>query len=462
VGVLSCGILLTVSGCPPDDGSVSTAPRDLNAPTRPTPAPEPAGAVPPVPTSPPPAGALDQAAATPVSDGVIAAPAGKDLATSPPDSAAAESALVVASPGSETAPTDLRVKDRTLVRACVLLPLTGESAELGAELKRGIAIAQAEIEGQSWRKLKIEWIEKDTGSTEKGAVAAYHACYGEQTPVIIGPVHPAATTALIPVAEAHNAVLIIPEVGGAIPSKWADHLIAVAPPASQMGGVAAVDATGPRQLRKAAVLRPAGTFGESLGFAFQSAFQRQGGKIVASRELDPRKPDAWRSAALEAGLEGAEALFVVGPPEVATSIVSVMDDAPLAATHTWFIDWAMFPGVIEVASSSSKRRIHWVNRNQPLGEFAETYTTRYQAAPMFMAGAGYDAVMLAAYAAEAAGVPDFAAIAKAAGSLAGLRGAFGSGAVVQEAGVLSLDSAGYRVFEPRRSADGTGPIFFTE
>jgi len=339
------------------------------------------------------------------------------------------------------------------------MPKTGEAAELGAELERGMAIARAEIKGQSWRKLRVEFVEKDTGSTEKGAIAAYHACYGEESSVIIGPVHPAATTALIPVAEAHNAVLIIPEVGGAIPSKWADHLIAIAPPASQMGGVAAVDATGPRQLRKGAILRPAGTFGKSLGFAFESTFQRQAGKIISNRELDPRKTSAWRSAALEAGVEGAEALFVVGPPEVATAIVSVMDDAPLAASHIWFIDWAMFPGVLDVASASSRRRIHWVNRNQPSGGFAETYTTRYQAAPLFIAGAGYDAVMLAAYAIEAAGSSESTAIAKSAGSLAGLRGAFGTGAVVQESGVLSLDSAGYRVFEPRRKPDGAGPIF---
>jgi ABC-type branched-subunit amino acid transport system substrate-binding protein len=351
------------------------------------------------------------------------------------------------------------VADRRVVRVCLLLPATGESAELGAELRRGMAIAQAEIRGQTWRKLRLEWVEKDTRSTEQGAVSAYHHCYGEDFSVIIGPVHPAATSAIIPIAEAHNAVLIIPEVGGAVPSKWADHMIAVAPPASQMGSVAAADAIGPRQLRKGAVLRPSGVFGESLGSAFEASFQRLGGTIVFSAELDPSKPKAWRAAALEAGIAGAEALFIVGPPEVAAAVVAAMDGPPLAASHSWFIDWAMFPGVLEVASASTRRRIHWVNRNQPMGSFAETYTTRYQAAPLFAAGAGYDSIMLAAYAAEAAGVADPSAIAQAAGNLAGLRGAFGAGAVVQQGGVLSLDSAGYRVFEPRRKPKGEGPIF---
>jgi len=328
-----------------------------------------------------------------------------------------------------------------------------------------MAIAQSEIKGQSWRKLHLEWVEKDTLSTEKGAIAAYHQCYGEDFSVIIGPVHPAATTALIPIAQAHNAVFIIPEVGGAIPSKWADHMIAIAPPASQMGNVAAINAIGPRQLRKGALLRPNGVFGEALGGAFVSSFQHLGGKMVFSKELDPSKPEAWRAAAREAGTAGADALFVIGPPEVAAVIVAALDDAPLTSSHSWFIDWAMFPGVLDLASASARRRIHWVNRNHPMGSFAETYTTRYQASPLPTAGAGYDAIMLAAYAAEAAeaaGAPEPSAIAKAAGNLAGLRSAFGSGAVVQAHGVLSLDTAGYRVFEPRRKPEGEGPIFFSQ
>lgn len=355
-----------------------------------------------------------------------------------------------------------RVKDTKAVRVCLLLPTKGESAELGAELRRGMAIAQSEIKGQAWRKLHFEWTEVDTGSTESGTVAAYHRCYGEDFPIIIGPVHPAAATALIPIAEAHNTVLIIPEVGSAVPSKWGDHMFSISPPASQMGNVAATAATGPRQLRKGALLAPPGVFGSALGGAFKDTFQRLGGKIVFNKELDPNKPRSWRSAALKAGIAGADALFVIGPPEVAAAVVEALDDAPLASAHAWFIDWAMFPGVLDLASASARRRIHWVNRNHPIGSFAEAYTARYQAAPLPTAGAGYDAIMLAAYASEAAAVPEPAAIAKAASNLSGLRSAFGSGSIVEAHGVLSLDAAGYRVFEPRRKPDGKGPIFSSD
>jgi ABC-type branched-subunit amino acid transport system substrate-binding protein len=434
--VALCALALSALGCPPDDRSVAADHPELR------------NSVP--------------GEAAPLAPSTTSKhQKGKTAPGATPPAAATDE-----SQGPEPPPTPvgemLRVKDQKVVRVCLLLPSSGESAELGAELRRGMAIAQAEIKGQAWRKLHLEWVEKDTKSTERGAVAAYHQCYGENSPVIIGPVHPAAATALIPIAEAHNAVLIIPEVGGAMPSKWADHMFAVSPPASQMGNVAATNATGPRQLRKGALLHPPGIFGVALGEAFKASFQRSGGKIVFSEELDPSKPAAWRSAALKAGLKEAEALFVIGPPEVAAEVVAALDDAPLASSHAWFIDWAMFPGVLDLASASARRRIHWVNRNHPNGSFAETYTARYQAAPLPTAGTGYDAVMLAAYAAEAAGVAEPAAIAKAAGSLAGLRGAFGSASIIQAHGVLSLDTAGYRVFEPRREPDSEGPIFFTE
>jgi len=431
-------LLLTLStgGCPPDDGSVAAdypALRESAEAEKPT----------------------------------TSAPGLK----SPPESKASSSTsanLTASDPTKEREPPPIpagekpKVKDTKAVRVCLLLPTEGESAELGAELRRGMAIAQSEVKGQAWRKLHFEWVEVDTHSTERGAVAAYHRCYGEDFPIIIGPVHPAAATALIPIAEAHNAVLIIPEVAGAVPSKWGDHMFSISPPASQMGNVAATSAVGPRQLRKGALLAPPGVFGGALGQAFEATFQRLGGEIVFTQELDPSIPAAWRSAALKAGIAGADALFVVGPPEVAAAIVGALDDAPLAASHAWFIDWAMFPGVLDLASASARRRIHWVNRKHPSGSFADTYTARYQAAPLPTAGAGYDAIMLAAYAAEAAAVTEPTAIAKAASSLSGLRSAFGSGSIVEAHGVLSLDAAGYRIFEPRKTPDSEGPIFSSD
>ena len=73
-----------------------------------------------------------------------------------------------------------------------------------------------------------------------------------------------------------------------------------------------------------------------------------------------------------------------------------------------------------------------------MGEFAETYATRFKSEPTFMAGTGYDAVMLASDAIERAGTTEFEAVAAAAARATDLRGAFGYGTVVREAGPRNL------------------------
>ncbi|MEE2828879.1 MAG: penicillin-binding protein activator [Myxococcota bacterium] len=348
-----------------------------------------------------------------------------------------------------------------LIRVCTILPSTGSAAKTGAEIRRGMAIAQAEVRGQDWRRRRLEWIEKDTDSTEAGALAAYHACLGEGVNVIVGPVDPGAISALIPVAAAHEPMLIIPEIGAVEPPTWADHLFAVAPPKMEMGHLAGEDAAGTRQLRLGAYLHPGDVFGQTLTSAFEKSFQQSGGELVSRQELDPMKAETWRWAALEAGRSGAEALFVVGPPRAAASIVGALTEPPLEKTHVWFIDWAMIPTVLDPAAASTRWRVHWVNRHLPNGTFAETYLTRYQAKPRYAAGSGYDAVLFAAEAIESAKGPieGPAQIAAAARRLKELKGAFGETAVIRQRGLQIGQAANYQVFEPARAGDTNQPLF---
>ena len=114
------------------------------------------------------------------------------------------------------------------MRACVLLPSTGDSEDHGAEMRRGMAIAQAEVAAQPWRTRAIEWIEQDTKSTEAGAAEAFERCYGEGIRVVVGPVAPPAVSAILHVAKAHEALLVVPDLGPVPVSVWSDHILAVA------------------------------------------------------------------------------------------------------------------------------------------------------------------------------------------------------------------------------------------
>ena len=341
--------------------------------------------------------------------------------------------------------------NKELVRGCVLLPSSGDAADIGAEMRRGMAIAQAEVAAQAWRTRAFEWTELDTKSSEPGAVAAYQRCFLEEYPVIVGVVDPSAITALLPVAAAHDAALVIPRIGPAIPTIWGEQVVAVGPPASDMGRVAARDAREGRLVSKSAILHTPGIFGETLRDAFVQKFESGDGTIVWTRVLPQGKPDAWRSAALEAGLAGADSLFVVGPHPVAEAVAGAMNDEPLVRAHAWFIDWAMFPTVATAAGEDGYKRTHWVNRLLPTGEFAQTYLARYQSEPEYAAGDGYDAILVAANATESAEQPVPFEIAAAARELRGLSGAFGTGSMIRNGDLVHEDSAGYRIFEARVS-----------
>jgi ABC-type branched-subunit amino acid transport system substrate-binding protein len=407
-------LVLLIAGCPPDDGSVA-----------------------------------------PVLPGLEASPG--TAAGGPSPSPGAESSPGAATPAS-TPPSGAR----QTVRVCLVLPESGESKDVADEMRRGIAVARAEIEAENWRTRRLEFSERPTSSTEPSAVSAYQKCFNEGHPLIIGPLHPAETTALIPVAAAHEAVLLIPEVGAAIPSIWGRNLLAVAPPASEMGHVAAEDALGKRERKKAAVLHVPKVFGETLRDAWKESFSKGGGSVVVSKELDPGKPEAWASAALEAAVKnGVDALFVVGPGEVAEAVAKTLDDEPMGNVHAWFIDWAMFPTVLAAAGPLAVDRVHWVNRPLPKGEFAQTYEARYQAKPDYAAGSGYDAVVVAANAVETAPSQFWEDVAASARGLKGLPSAFGSGTMVERRGIVFLDSAAYRVVEPIQQPE-TGDWVFGE
>ncbi len=352
-------------------------------------------------------------------------------------------------PTASTAPPPSITPDpaKEKVRACVLLPSSGSAKDVGAEMRRGMAIAQAEVAAQAWRKRAIEWVEQDTRSTEVGATAAFQRCYTEGFPVIVGPVHPEPVTAILPVAKAHDALLVIPRIGAALPSEWAEQAVAVGPAATSMGTLAAKDSLEGRQITTAAVLHTPGIFGSTVADAFVDRYKAGGGTIVSVTELEEGKPDAWRSTVLEAGTKGARAFFVVGPHAPSEAVASALNDDPLGGAHVWFIDWGMFPTVATAAGEHGYRRAHWINRLSPQGEFAATYVTRYQSQPDYAAGDGYDAILVAANAIEAAPEPTPAALAAAARELKDIKGAFGEGEMTADGERTVSTSASYQVFE---------------
>lgn len=413
--VLAATLLLV--GCPPEEDAVAPPPPDV---THIAPAP------------PPPA----EAQPTEGEEPAPTAPAPHDTAT------------------------HLQDAQRALV--CLMLPGEGAAKDRGAEMRRGLAIAQEEIAEQNWRNRHISWVVKDTHSTEAGAADAFRACMSEGAQVIIGPVDERAITAIVPVAAAHDAVTIVPQIAAATPKEWARNLFAIAPAATDMGRVAGRDLRLDRGLKKSAVLHVEGGFGESLAKSFEAAFAEDGAKVVATRGLPLDKPDAWAEATRELLVEeGAEGLFVVGPREVAEAVAGVLGANPRGTAQAVFVDWAMHPPVLQ-AAGTAVTRIRFVNRSSAKGHFEHLFQQRYQSRPDYAAGAAYDAAVVAAQAIEEAPTLYFEDVAQKISALKGIPSAFGTGGMVKAGGIVHEDIGGYRIIEPRLAPDGQSWIFHEE
>lgn len=407
--LLTIPVLALLVGCPPDDGSVPTFP------------------------------------------GLETPPA---LTTDGTPSEASTPVVSEGTPGGEATPAakdGVRKAGGETFKVCLMLPGSGPSRDVGNEMRRGIAIAIEEIERDKDRTRTIQWIERDTKSTEAGAVSAYHSCFNEGISFIIGPVHPAATTALVPVAAAHDAILLIPEIGAALPSVWGDNLFAVAPPATEMGRIAAQDAAVEQKLKKASVLYIDSVFGESLKDSFVEQFKADGGTIVGTHKLPLDQPEVWGTTAEKAGAAGATAMFIIGPADPAKAVANALTSSEMRSVHAWFIDWSMHPPVLS-AGGSAVPRMHWVNRPLPIGSFHNAYVDAHQAQPEFPAGTGYDAALLAARAIEAADSLWFEDIAAKIMSDTKVPSAFGTGSIVERRGVRFEEVAGYRMVEPQQDS----------
>lgn len=347
--------------------------------------------------------------------------------------------------------------DREVFRVCTILPRSGPEVDTGAEIRRGIDIAISEIPNDARRR--FDWTHKDTKSTEGGALTAFQACFNEGHHAVIGPVAPAGTTALIPVAAAHDILLVVPQVAAAVPVGWSGSLVAISPPSLEMGRLAAENARAARGLRKGAVLHVGSVFGTSLRDAFRDTFEsvEEGGVFVGARELPPDDPDAWAAAAKELRAAGAEALFVVGPPDASKAVARYVGTED--GVQAWFVDWSMQPPVLEAAAPGGLNRVHWLNRNQPTGGFEGKYVQLHQAKPEFSAGSGYDAVKLLQLASEASDSTWHEDLLKQIEGMKAIPSAFGTGAMVEQGGVDFEDVGGYSVVEPKKMPDADVWIF---
>ena len=278
---------------------------------------------------------------------------------------------------------------------CLLVPGADREAVRPGVLE-GMELALDEV--RAWSP-DLRWLELETRGTAEGALEAWYLCQHRGGRIAVGPVDPGPVRTVLPEAAAHEVVLLVPELAGPLEQQSAN-VLGVAAPVHRVGRTIAVEAAA-RGARRIAVLRVAGDHGDAIAAGLARAAEDLPDlKVEYGLLLPVGSPRQWVPAARGLAADGVDALVVVGPGAVAAELASRLSSPDMQHLHLWLVDWGMQPAVLSAIPAEALDRLHAVAPPPLDAAFTARFRERFDHPPDPAAGAGYDAVRLAAAAAE--------------------------------------------------------------
>ncbi len=192
--------------------------------------------------------------------------------------------------GQAVAPTP---KPAESLKWGVLLPLTGDLAEIGGNARIALELAvneinqQGGIDGQT-----VELIIEDTRcNPQAAATAAQKLVNVDRVPVIFGEACSGATLAAAPIANAGKTVLFSPCSTSPDVTNAGDFVFRDVPSDAFQGKIAAEFAFNQLKKKKAAVLYSQNDYAIALQKVFSDTFSSLGGQIVDTEQISDKARD---------------------------------------------------------------------------------------------------------------------------------------------------------------------------
>jgi hypothetical protein len=334
---------------------------------------------------------------------------------------------------------------------CLLVPGVDQRA-VQPGVVEGMELALHEV--RAWDP-QPRWLELETRGTAEGSLEAWHLCQHRGGRIAVGPVDPGPVRTVLPAAADHEVVLLVPVLAGPL-EEQPGNVLGVVPPVQRTGRAIAAEVAA-RGARRVAVLRVAGDHGDAIAAGLvRGAEDHPDLEVELGLLLPSGSPREWVPAARGLAADGVHALVIVGPGAVAAELASRLSGPDMGDVHIWLVDWSMQPEVLAALPSDAIDRLHAVAPPPLDGAFVERFRARFDHEPSPSAGAGYDAVRLAAGAASVTSEHWSDRIAwLTAHPLPG--SAFGRASWVARDGLVASDAAWPIVYEV---ADGPNGRFF--
>ncbi len=274
-----------------------------------------------------------------------------------------------------------------------VLSLTGEGANNGEAIRKGIALAAEDLQAKNW---SVDVNVQDDATNPVKTVSAVQFLLSQNYQIFVGPTWSFLTKAAIPLFERAESVAMVPAGSSDVNGGQSNTVFNLHPKReSQLGSI--TEWIRSRQSRRAFILSPLGDWGVVHRAVFQEAAKQAGVEVVGDMEFDYGiETSALKTIVLTAKSKGADLLLTTASGSDLSNILKFRSQlrwstAVLTTENLWD---AVDAGL--VALDSPMLLDVWVIGLPVNPDFYRRFFARFNESPKVYADRAYDAVMLLA------------------------------------------------------------------
>jgi Raf kinase inhibitor-like YbhB/YbcL family protein len=341
-----------------------------------------------------------------------------------------------------------------VVHGCLLLPLSGDFAELGRHGLQGAVLAYEERSFTEPPRRQVAWHVVDTVGSEQLAIEGADACLLRGALLVVTPPRASSFDFLAGGLMDRGAGVFVPVAGLTDVRRLDDRFVFVRPPLAASVGKGLAEAALARRDGGvgAALILDSGGATEAVS-AWHSALEAGDWRSLPARALPGPEPEPWRTALHEVVAAGATDVLVVGTHTGNRPIIEEMSREAMSSVHLWFLEGRVHDSLLfEAEFRRALDRVHFLVGRAPNAAFSRRYVGRWREAPEVGAAEVYEAVVRAFDAAEGAEFLEPSSLAATARASLG-PSAWDSAERIGRSGVDSVAAAGYEsAFMRRKTA----------
>jgi len=282
----------------------------------------------------------------------------------------------------------------------VVLPETGEAAVYGSSIKSGIKLAFDDAVNAKTAPDGLQVLFRDTASDPAQAAAGADALYDAGALVVIGGVTSAEATAMIPIADRWERVLLSPSASAPELAKKSVYFFRVFP-SDDLEGVKAADLLAiTRNARSVLIIQEDNAYTRGLLPVFVGEYQNQGGRVSGSIRIGEA---GWEKQVRDqvAGHQ-APAIYICGYGDATIEALRVIRSTGFAGTVcvTSAINTATLlqrAGNLAEGAFLPLSGFDTSSQQEPVRTFVSRYREVYNMVPDLYAAHGYDAALAVLY-----------------------------------------------------------------